>query len=217
MSAPARVPPAAGSSQSHRPQGDDAKSNGTGNVQEAAIRQINNTPRTAANIQFARSVFLVSDFRRAFISLDYDKVYELLQPFGWTEADLDRVKGIMGIRRDEHIGLTLDIPDAEANMDEVIYPLLTVAITKRFFALLPALPNFTEDRMEFYTSQLANLTTEQLMLDYSDGMFEMFKAIMKKYKPKNLQDCIDRILADVGDQSPDIIAKLKRDFPGCNF
>lgn len=215
MAAPGRVSRSSGT-QTPSTQ-DDEKGNDGSHVQQAAQSQINGTQRLARVPQFARSVFRVSDFRTAFIDCNYDRVFELLQPFGWTEADLDRVKEIMAIRRAEHVQLTLDIPEAESNMDEVIYPLLAKAIEKRFFFLLPALPNFTQNRMEYYTSQLADSTTEQLMLDYSDQMFEMFKSIMNKYNPANLQECIDRIIADVGIQNPAIKAKLQRDFPDCNF
>ncbi len=201
-------------------QDEDFKSNDPA-VQQAARRQL--SPQRAAEAPHhfsSRSYFPVSDFQRALKNLDYPEIRSILDAFGWTDEDLDRVKMTLAIKKKEierygkgFEALNLE-PSPLKNLDEVVYPLLSRAIEKRFFLLLPSLPRFSPAVIDTYPDTIANLAADMLFEDPTDASFDVFKIILMKYPPSDLKERIVAIHEDLEDDS-ELQRKLVNAFPAC--
>ncbi len=201
-------------------QDEDFKSNEPA-VQQAAQRQL--TGRRAAEAPhhfYARSYFPVSDFQRALKNLNYQEIRTILGAFDWTDEDLDRVQMTLTIKKREieRFGKGFEALDLESsplkNLDEVVYPLLSRAIEKRFFLLLPALPRFSPAIIETYPQMIAELTIQMLLEDRTDAAFDIFKTILAKYPPSDLKERIVSLHEDLEDGS-ELQRKLVNAFPTC--
>lgn len=220
MAAPLR-PPSPSSAAAYRPEQDEDFKSNDQTVQQAARRQLSGQRAAEAPHQFfSRSYFPVSDFQRALKNLDYPEIRSILDAFGWTDEDLDRVKMTLTIKKREieRYGkgleaLNLD-PSPLKNLDEVIYPLLSRAIEKRFFLLLPALPKFSPAVIDTYPGNIADLAADMLFEDPTDAAFDVFKTILMKYPPSDLKERIVALHEDLEDDS-ELQQKLVKAFPAC--
>ncbi len=153
------------------------------------------------------AVFPLSQFRIALTKSSYPKVLDILKPRGWTEADLDDIKGYLELRRQEIENFGIN--ESTSPMDEIFYRLLLKSIEKKFMASFPALMTFNGDNALFYSIESVKTAQMQLCEDLCPERVEIFFMVITKFRPNDLDARVANVLATCSDkliQGPSISA-----------
>ncbi len=181
------------------PAAEDPTAARTSEIARREIRPASLTPRG----QRSEKVFPVAEFQSAVLDSDFIGINLILMAHGFSLYETKLIEG----------KAKLLSPTLKVGRDLLVDILLHTAIEKSFSSLLPALPEFTtQDPAKL--AELARLATEIFCRKMTLESFEVLRAVVKKYRPDNGEECIKLAYSLARDKGQEMFTKpLIRSFP----
>lgn len=181
------------------PAAEDPSSARTREIARREIRPASLTPRG----QRSEKPFPVAEFQRAVQGSDFIEINQILMAQGFSLYETKFIEG----------KAKLLSPTLVVSQDLIVDILLHTAIEKSFLSLLPALPKFTTDD-PIKIAEIARLATETFCSKMTLESFEVLRAVVRKYRPNNGEECIKLAYGLANEKGQEMFTKpLLRAFP----